>query len=103
MVALDLCRGPGGWRYRTALRPSRPWPRQGLICRLILRPPLTGVGYPQCQAGYPQRQARGRSDQIEGELVENRLLRGLRVLADQVDLAVRATPVVKAHDATVGR
>ena len=44
-----------------------------------------------------------RSDNIEGELVEHRLLGRLGVLADEIDLAVRATTMVKAHDVTVGR
>lgn len=42
------------------------------------------------------------SDDIEGEVVQNRLLGRLGILADQVDLTVRATTMVKAHDATVG-
>jgi hypothetical protein len=49
--------------------------------------------------GYAR--ARMGSDQVDGELVENMLLGGLGVLADHVDLAVRATTMVKAHDATV--
>jgi hypothetical protein len=42
-----------------------------------------------------------RSDHIKGELVENGLLGGLGVLADQVNLAMRTATMVKAHDATV--
>ena len=42
------------------------------------------------------------SDDIERIVVENRLFDGFGILADQVDLTVRAATVVKAHDATVG-
>jgi len=43
-----------------------------------------------------------RSDHIEGELVQDMLFGRLGVLANQVNLAVCATTVVKTHDATVG-
>ena len=41
------------------------------------------------------------SDDIEGEVVQNRLLGRFGILADQVDLTVRATTMVKAHDVSV--
>lgn len=46
-------------------------------------------------------QSTPRSDDVEGELVENGLLGGLGVLADQVNLAVRTAAMVKTHDVTV--
>jgi hypothetical protein len=49
--------------------------------------------------GYAQE--RFCSEHVGGELVENMLFGGFGVLANHVDLAVRATTMVTAHDATV--
>jgi hypothetical protein len=91
MVALDVCRRDRRRRTRPALCPPRP--RQRCRCG--------SVGTVPAVERRPYQQDLSRSDHIEGELVENRLLNRLGVLANQVNLAVRTAAVVKTHDVTV--
>jgi len=96
-VAVDLCCGHCGGRTRPGICPSRS--RQRSWCESFCTIPAV-AGRPHPALGDCGQR---RSDNIEGELVEHRLLGGLGVLADEIDLAVRATAMVKAHDVTVGR
>jgi hypothetical protein len=78
--------------------------QQALICLRDPRDPrMAGPTVFDAGQVLADRQEPVRSDHIESKLVENRLLDGLGVFADQVNLAVRTATMVKAHDATVGR